>query len=446
VSLWEGRLSAEPDDTMWRFTVDRADRRLLAVDIEGSLAHVKMLGEAGLLTVEETETIVSGLETILEEAESNAFRFSPGDEDVHTAVERRLGEIVGPVAGKLHTGRSRNDQIALDLRLYLLRNSKRRVAQVEMMIGVLVDLAERHTDTIVPMFTHLQQAQAVPLAQHLLAYAWMLDRDAGRFADVMRRLEESPLGAGAGGGSSLPLEPGLVAETLGMRTVFSNSMDAVGARDAVAEYVFCAAQTMVDLSRLAEEMVLWATSEFGWVTFPDAYTTGSSALPQKKNPDVAELVRGRSARAIGDVASMLTLQKGLPLAYNRDLQEDKRVVFDADDVLEGALEALPGMLASADFHPPGPSVWVVALDLAEVLVERGVPFREAHAAIGRFVAGLVEEGRDFSTVTPGELETAHVQLIPEDLGLLDPIGSAKRRTLDIDGQVARLRERHASVG
>jgi len=439
VSLWEGRLPGEPDETMWRFTVDTSDRRLLIVDVEGSIAHVKMLRDVGLITVDEGDELLEGLESVLHEAETDGFSFESGDEDVHTAVERRLRELIGPGAGRLHTGRSRNDQIALDIRLYLLRSSEQRRGQVSSLISVLVDLAERHVETIVPVYTHLQQAQAVPLAQHLLAYAWMLKRDADRFGDVRSRLDESPLGAGAGGGSGLALDPGSVAKTLGMSRVFDNTIDAVGTRDLVAEYVFCVAQTMVDLSRLAEEMVLWATAEFGWVAFSDGVTTGSSALPQKKNPDVAELVRGRSARVIGDMAAILTLQKALPLAYNRDLQEDKRIVFDADDVLGGSLGALASMLRSADFHPPDPSPWVTALDLAEVLVERGVPFREAHTAVGGLVARLSAEGRDFSTVTAGELEEAHIRLVPEDLALLDPASSAARRNLGIRGQVEDLR-------
>jgi len=439
VSLWEGRIPGEPDETMWRFTVDTSDRRLLTVDVEGSIAHVKMLRDAGLVTVDEGDELLDGLARVLQEAESGGFSFESGDEDVHTAVERRLRELIGPGAGRLHTGRSRNDQIALDIRLYLLRSSEQRRGQVSSLIGVLVDLAELHVETIVPVYTHLQQAQAVPLAQHLLAYAWMLKRDADRFGDVMSRLDESPLGAGAGGGSGLGLNPGSVAKTLGMPRVFRNTIDAVGTRDLVAEYIFCAAQTMVDLSRLAEEIVLWATTEFGWVSFSDGVTTGSSALPQKKNPDVAELVRGRSARVIGDMAAILTLQKALPLAYNRDLQEDKRIVFDADDVLDGSLGALAGMLRSVEFHPPDPSPWVTALDLAEVLVRRGVPFREAHTAVGGLVARLMAEGRDFSTVAAGELEEAHIRLVPEDLALLDPVSSASRRNLGIGGQVEDLR-------
>lgn len=439
MSLWEGRLPGEPDATMWDFTVDTSDRRLLIVDIEGSVAHVHMLRAAGLITAEDGEEILSGLGHILKEAKAGEFVFAPGDEDVHTAVERRLGELVGSVAGKLHTGRSRNDQVALDIRLALLRSAQHRRKQLSTLIRRLTRLATLHTSTIVPMYTHLQQAQAVPLAQHFLAYAWMLTRDRGRFGDVSSRLDESPLGAGAGGGSGLPLEPAVVAERLGLHGTFHNTIDAVGTRDLVSEYIFCVAQTMVDLSRLAEELVLWSTSEFAWVTFSDRFTTGSSALPQKKNPDVAELVRGRSARVIGDMAAILSLQKALPLAYNRDLQEDKRIVFDADDAVAGALEVLAAMLETAEFHPPEPSLWVTALELSEVLVERGVPFREAHAAVGKLVAKLIAEGRDLSSLSAGELEETHVRLIPEDLTLLDPKASAEKRSLDIDGQIDDIR-------
>ncbi|HZJ49043.1 MAG TPA: argininosuccinate lyase, partial [Acidimicrobiia bacterium] len=310
MTLWGGRFDESPDEAMWRFTVDHADRRLLGVDIEGSLAHVKMLGEVGILTQEEALQLVEGLHVIFEESENGHFVFSATDEDVHSAVERRLYELLGPIAGKLHTGRSRNDQVALDTRLYLKRAAADRIGQIRSLVGVLVETAERVGDAVVPVFTHMQQAQAIPFAHHLLAYAWMLRRDADRFGGVIARLDVSPLGAGAAGGSSLPLNPRSVADSLGMAAVFDNSVDAVGSRDVVAEYTFCAAQSMVNLSRLAEELVLWATSEFDWVTFSDRYTTGSSALPHKKNPDIAELVRGKSARVIGDVAAILALQKG----------------------------------------------------------------------------------------------------------------------------------------
>ncbi|MCE7937694.1 MAG: argininosuccinate lyase [Chloroflexi bacterium CFX6] len=299
-----------------------------------------------------------------------------------------------------------------------------------------------------PAFTHLQAAQLVPLGHHLLAYAWMLVRDADRFRDAAARIAVSPLGAGAAGGSSLPLDPARVAADLGLPAVFENSMDAVADRDFAAEHAFCCAQAMVHLSRLAEDAILWTTEAFGWATYADRYTTGSSALPQKKNPDIAELVRGRAAGAIGDVTALLALQKGLPLTYNRDLQEDKAMVFRADDALAGALEALAGLIATARFHPPAPSSWATALDLAEALVARGVAFREAHAAVGRLVGHLLAGGRTLAAATAADLAIADPRFEPDDLALLDPAVSVMRRRTpgggspaSVAAQIARLRAR-----
>jgi argininosuccinate lyase len=440
VTLWTGRFASGPDETLWRFTTDSSDRRLLVDDVTGSLAHVSMLGEVGLLDTGAVTRIEGGLGHILEEAHAGRFEFRDTDEDIHTAVERRLGELIGGDAGRLHTGRSRNDQIALDLRLYLRRAVDHRVEQIQHLANVLVNQAEAADDTIVASYTHLQQAQAIPFAHHLLAYAWMLLRDAERFSEARERINVSPLGAGAAAGSALPLRPDLVAESLGFRTAFGNSLDAVSSRDFASEYVFAAAQTMVHLSRLSEELVLWATEEYAWAEYDDAYTTGSSALPHKKNPDIAELARGKAATVIGDLTGLLALQKGLPLSYNRDLQEDKRAVFHADDVLTTALAALTGMIETAEFDPPPPSSWVVALDLAEALVARGVPFRDAHRAVGGLVAALKAEGRDFTTVTAGELEAAHPQLTPEDVELLDPKGSVEARRSPRGGSFASVAE------
>ncbi len=425
--LWGGRFEEAPADSLWRFTVDTADRRLLAVDVAGSQAHVAMLRDVGLLDAAEHDALRSGLDAIAAEAAAGAFDFEPGDEDVHTAVERRLGELIGPVAGKLHTGRSRNDQVAFDLRLYLASAGRQRIEQLREMIAILADVAEQHADSIVAAYTHLQQAQAVPLGHQFLAYAWMLLRDKERLEQAIVRLEVSPLGAGAGAGSSLPLDPARVAERVGFPRYFDNSIDAVASRDFASEYVFVVAQCMVHLSRLAEELVLWSTSEFGWVTFADSHTTGSSALPHKKNPDIAELVRGKAASVLGDVMALLAVQKGLPLAYNRDLQEDKRSVFHADDTLSLALEALAGMVATATFHPAPPTAWVTALDLAETLVGRGVPFREAHAAVGALATRLVGEGRALDSVTVAELTAAHVGFEPDDLRCIDASGSVAAR-------------------
>ncbi|MEN8114895.1 MAG: argininosuccinate lyase [Actinomycetota bacterium] len=445
MTLWSGRFASGPDATLWQFTTDASDRRLLVDDVTGSLAHVAMLGEVGLLSEEAVAGIEEGLARILEEAQGGRFEFRETDEDVHSAVERRLGELIGEDAGRLHTGRSRNDQIALDLRLYLRRAVDHRIEQLEHLAKVLVDKADAAGDVVVASYTHLQQAQAIPFAHYLLAYAWMLLRDAERFSEARTRINTSPLGAGASAGSALPLRPDLVAERLGFDAVFGNSLDAVSSRDFAAEYVFCAAQAMTHLSRLSEELILWSTEEFGWAEYGDAHTTGSSALPHKKNPDIAELARGKAASAIGDLTSLLTLQKGLPLSYNRDLQEDKRAVFHADDVLTRALSALTGMIETAHFDPPPPSSWVVALDIAEALVARGVPFRDAHHAVGGLVAHLKAEGRDFTSVTAGELEATHPQLVPEDLDLLDPKGSVEARKSPRGGSFTSVAEQIAEL-
>jgi len=424
MTLWGGgRFEEGPAESLWLFTVDTSDRRLLSVDVKGSLAHVAMLEDVGLLADDEAATITGGLETIANEADSGSFEFLDTDEDVHSAVERRLGELIGDLAGKLHTGRSRNDQVALDFRLYLVEATAARIDQLKAFIAVLVDQAKLAGDTVIPSYTHVQQAQAVPLAHHLLSYAWMLKRDVDRFNDAVVRLDVSPLGAGASGGSSLPLDPVASARYLGMNGVFTNSMDAVGSRDFAAEFVWCVTQSMLHLSRLSEELILWCSTEFNWVTFSDAYTTGSSAMPHKKNADIAELVRGKASSVIGDLTAITALQKGLPMTYNRDLQEDKRLAFHADDSLAGALDALGGMVATADFHPPTPSGWVTALDLAEVLVERGVPFREAHHVVGRLVSGLVTDGRSFDDLTPDELVTTDGRFTPEDIDRVDPVRS-----------------------
>lgn len=445
MTLWGGRFEEGPAELLWRFTVDDSDRRLLADDITGSQAHVEMLVNVGILSAEEGGQLQDGLAEVLEEARTGTFVWSSSDEDVHSAVERRLYELIGEVAGKLHTGRSRNDQVCVDLRLYLRRAGADRAVQITDLIRVLRSLAEEVGDTVVASYTHVQQAQAVPLAHHLLAYAWMLLRDRDRFLDAYPRIDTSPLGASASAGSRLPLDPAQTAATLGFQGVFDNSMDAVAARDFVSEYTFCCAQTMVTLSRLSEEMILWASDEYRWATFGDAFTTGSSAMPQKKNPDIAELGRGKTATVIGDLTALLSLQKGLPLTYNRDLQEDKRAVFHADDTLSLALAAIGGMIESAQFHPPEPSSLVTALDLAEILVGRGVPFREAHAAVGRLVAGITADGRTLAEATAGELEAAHVQLVPEDLDQLNPRASVAARITTGGGSMESVHAQMAKL-
>jgi argininosuccinate lyase len=427
MTLWGGRFGEAPDDLLWRYTVTPEDRRLLGWDVRGSIAHVGMLAATGILEEAEAEQVLEGLHQIASDAADGTFTYLDSDEDVHSAVERRLIEIVGPVGGKVHTGRSRNDQVALDLRLYLADAAEARIQELAAFAAMLAERAEEHADVVVPSYTHLQQAQAVSLGHHLAAHAWAALRNAQRFADARRRIMVSPLWASAAGGSSLPLDPSRTAAELGWDGHFANSMDAVATRDFASEYGFCCAQAMVDFSRLAEELILWATTEFGWVTFTDSLTTGSSALPQKKNPDIAELARGRSAGAIGSLTALLTLQKGLPLTYNRDLQEDKLHVFALDDALAGAVEALGALVASARFHPPRPSSYTTALDLAEALVERGVPFREAHRAVGSLVAALLAEGRELGEATEADLMAADSRFEATDLQLADPAASMERR-------------------
>lgn len=447
MTLWEGRLEGVPASALWDFTVSPTDRRLLGDDIEGSMAHVAMLGEVGILSEEDRDAILGGLRTIAEEARTGSFAFLESDEDVHSAVERRLIELLGPVGGKLHTGRSRNDQVALDLVLYLRRGAGRQAQSLAFLALALVEAADGlGPEVVVPSYTHLQQAQPTTLSHHLLAYAHMLARDRQRFLDLGDRLDWSPLGAGASAGSSLPLSPDKSAAHLGISEAFSNSIDAVGSRDRASEYVWCCARALVTISRLGEDLILWSTREFGWMTLADEFATGSSALPQKKNPDIAELARGKAAGAIGGLTAMLALEKGLPMSYNRDLQEDKEHLFRVDDDLAGAASALSGLLATARFHPPPPASETAALDLAEALVGRGVPFREAHRVTGAMAARLVAEGRDFSSLTSEDLNAAHSAFEPSDLELLDPVISVQRRATPGGGsprsiatQVALLR-------
>ncbi len=447
MTLWEGRLSGGPAAEMWDFTVSPADRRLLADDVEGSVAHVAMLGEVGILSKQESHDIIGGLSAIASEAAAGSFVFTEADEDVHSAVERRLTELVGPVGGKLHTGRSRNDQVALDLVLYMRRRAQGHAQGLARLALVLVEVAaQMGADLVVPSYTHLQQAQPTLLAHHLLAYAHMVVRDRRRFLDLGERLDCSPLGAGASAGSSLPISPQISADRLGFTGAFANSMEAVGSRDRATEFVWCCARAMVSLSRLGEDLILWSTREFGWITLADQFATGSSALPQKKNPDIAELVRGKAAGAIGGLTAILALEKGLPMSYNRDLQEDKEHLFRVDDDLAGAVPALAGLIGSARFHPPSPAPETAALDLAEALVGRGTPFRDAHRATAAIAARLAAEGRDFSSLTEADLADAHPAFQSSDLDLLDPAVSVRRRATagggnpeNVAAQIAQLR-------
>jgi argininosuccinate lyase len=398
VKPWGGRFTQRADPTAERFTGSLAfDRRLWPHDIVGSMAWARALTRAGLLTDAERDTILKGLETVRDELEAGTFRFRPELEDIHMNIERRLQDLVGDVGGKLHTGRSRNDQIALDERLYLRDAVTRADDGLRAVQAALVARAGETVDAPMPGYTHLQRAQPIVLAHHLLAYVFMLQRDRERLADCAARADRLPLGAGALAGTAFPIDREALARDLGFSAVTANSLDAVSDRDYVIEYLAAVAIGGMHLSRLAADLTLWATAEFGFVEFADAFATGSSIMPQKKNPDVAELIRGKSGRLYGNLVAVLTTMKGLPLSYNSDMQEDKEPFFDSVDTLEAVLGVLPPLLASLTFRidrmrAAAGEHYATATDLADYLVRKGLPFRQAHEIVGRVVRLALERG------------------------------------------------------
>ncbi len=396
--LWGGRFSEATDAMVEAFnaSVD-VDARMYAEDIEGSKAHARMLARCGILSQDDLAAIERGLDEIRQEIERGEFEFSVALEDVHMNIEARLTEKIGDAGKRLHTARSRNDQVATDVRLYLRRRTDALLAALRRLERVLVDLAEEHAETIMPGFTHLQTAQPVTLGHHLLAYVEMFERDAGRFRDARSRMNRCPLGSAALAGTTFPIDREMTARALGFDGPCRNSLDAVSDRDFILELQAAAAIAAMHLSRLSEELVLWMSAQFGFVELPDAFCTGSSIMPQKKNPDMPELVRGKSGRIIGGLMAMLVTMKSLPLAYNKDMQEDKAAVFDALDQLEGCLTItaamLPGMRVHAErMRRAAASGFSTATDLADALVRAGVPFREAHEIVGKSVAWCIEHG------------------------------------------------------
>ena len=406
---WGGRFAEGADPTAERFTASLDfDRRLWPQDIAGSVAWARALARGGLLTEAERDAIVDGLDRVRAELESGTFVFRPELEDIHTNIERRLIELVGPVGGKLHTGRSRNDQIALDERLYLREVLTMLRERLQAVQAVLIDRAAEGLDLPMPGYTHLQRAQPVLLAHHLLAYVEMLERDRERLADCATRSEVMPLGAAALAGTAFPIDRAALARDLGFRAISANSLDAVSDRDHVVEFLAAAAVIGMHLSRLAADLTLWATAEFGFVEFSDAFATGSSIMPQKKNPDVAELTRGKSGRLYGNLVAVLTTMKGLPLTYNSDMQEDKEPFFDSVDTLEAIVGVWPPMLAGLTFRAErmrraAGEHFSTATDLADYLVKKGLPFRDAHEVVGRVVRHAIDAGRELDALALEDL-------------------------------------------
>ena len=430
---WSGRFAARTARRVEEFTSSlHVDRRLYPEDIQGSQAHARMLRTIGLITREEQKAIDAGLREIKRELDKGEFVFDDGDEDIHMAIERRLFEVAGEVAGKLHTARSRNDQVATDLRMYGKRVCRELMLAIASLQEELARRAQEHRLTPLPGYTHLQRAQVVSLAHHLLAYVEMLQRDIERLQDCHDRCDVLPLGSGALAASTLPIDRRVVADQLGFDHVSANSLDAVSDRDFAVEIVAACALLMVHLSRFAEELVLWTSTEFGYAELPDAYATGSSLMPQKKNPDVLELIRGRTGRVTGALVSLLTTLKGLPLAYNRDLQEDKEAVFDAVDTAQAAVVMLADVvrvvrydvetMAAAASDP-----LLIATDVAEWLVVRGVPFREAHRLVGRAVRVAQRAGRTLAELSVADWAAVDPRIGPEVVELFDTERSLRRR-------------------
>lgn len=406
--LWGGRFSQPTHVLVDQLNASLPfDRRFARQDILGSIAHATMLGRQGIIAVADADAIVAGLREILAEVEADTFVYDLADEDIHMAVERRLHALLGPVAGRLHTARSRNDQVALDFRMWTREALATIVTALLNAAEAALDLGSRYPEAIMPGYTHLQRAQPVLFAHHVHAWAVMLLRDVDRLADAHRRVNVSPLGAAALAGATYPIDRDLTADLLGFASISANSMDAVSDRDFVIETLAAFSLVSMHLSRIAEELILWTTSEFGFAEMADAFSTGSSIMPQKKNADVAELMRGKSGRVYGHLLGILTVAKGLPLTYNKDLQEDKEGLFDAFDTLLPLLQVLPPMFETLTMRPERMAIAAIggfslATDVADELAKRGLPFREAHEIVGRLVQRCISESRTLESLTPDE--------------------------------------------
>jgi argininosuccinate lyase len=457
-TAWGGRFDQAPAELAARFSASvDVDKRLAEQDIRGSQAHARMLAKQGIISAADADRIVAGLDTIRARIEAGTLQWSEALEDVHMNIETRLTEDIGEAGGRLHTARSRNDQVATDMRLWTREACRGTMARLDRLMRVLAVQAEKHLDVLMPGYTHLQRAQPVRLAHHLLAWTEMLDRDRGRLEDAARRMNECPLGSGALAATTFPLDRAFTARELGFDRPTRNSLDATADRDFLVEALSALANCAVHLSRISEELVLWSTQEFGFMQMSDAFTTGSSMMPQKKNPDMAELVRGKTGRVVGDLVTMLVLLKGLPLAYNRDLQEDKPPVFDAFDTVDASLEILAAALAATAFRPDAMyralrEGFLDATEIADYLVTKGVPFREAHHVSGRLVARAVRSQKVLAELSIEEFQAEHAAIGSDIFAALNPETIVERRNvlggpakaqvrLQIDALNARLQSR-----
>jgi argininosuccinate lyase len=457
--MWGGRFSGGTAASMEAYSESVSfDWQLYAEDILGSQAHARMLARQGFLTDDEAARICAGLDAVKAEIEAGEFVWKTGHEDVHMNIESRLTEIIGPLGGKLHTARSRNDQVALDFRLHVATRLAVWQERLAALIKVYVDRADEHRDTLLPGCTHFQPAQPVSLAHHLLAYCQMFRRDHERLADCLKRVRVMPLGAAALAGTTHPVDPAFVASQLGMEAVFANSMDAVADRDFVLEAVFAGSVVMTHLSRMCEEIIIWANPNFGYVRLPDGYSTGSSIMPQKKNPDSCEIMRGKTGRVVGSLMGLLVLVKGLPMTYNRDMQEDKEPFFDTDRTVTASLEIMAGLLCELEFVPEKMLATVErgflnATELADYLAARGLPFREAHHVTGAVVGYAESKGARLEDLSLDEMRRFS-PLIDEDVyAVLDYRAAVKRRNTpggtgpqSVTGQIEALRAWLGSVG
>lgn len=430
---WNGRFAQKTDRSVEKFTASiDVDKRLYPYDIEGSIAHCRMLAQAMIITDDEASTLIQGLGKIKRELDHGEFQFDESLEDIHMHIETRLVEEVGKVALKLHTARSRNDQVALDVRLFLRDATSKTISGLRGLQKVLVDLADTHIKVMMPGYTHLQRAQPVLFSHHLMAYYEMLKRDAARFRDCLNRINVLPLGTAALAGTTYPIDRQYTAELLGFTHISANSIDTVSDRDFIIEFLSAASLCMVHLSRLAEELILWTSSEYQFIELPDAFATGSSIMPQKKNPDVPELVRGKSGRVIGNLMAMLTLMKSLPLSYNRDLQEDKAILFDAVDTLQACIDIFTRMLPkikinTQEMRQATAKGYLNATDVADYLANKGMPFREAHHCVGRAVSYALQNNKELHELSLVELKVFS-KLITEDIfDILSPQAMIDRR-------------------